>query len=201
MTSIGTLHAFPKNRVKLDLHPESEPAKRMRMRTKKWMLLTFTWSSVLLLLFANLRGLGHFRSFSTNYGFLTSGKDRMLVFTPNSVKKYILWDAKCNAAKTEKAKWAQIWSLHARFFCIKSKEFCSLRIDGVQALTWQTSYKANKFTRKMFYSSACKFQICIWLPSCYGFIFACKEEIQNASSDANGHKWFETWCEVCKSSN
>ena len=124
MTPIGSLHAFPKNRVKLYLHPESEPAKRMRMRTKNWMLLTFTWSSVLLLLFANLRGLGHFRSFRTNYGFLTSGKDRMLVFTPNSVKKYILWDAKCNAAKTEKAKWAQIWSLHdptAETFCIKPR--------------------------------------------------------------------------------
>ena len=50
-------------------------------------------------------------------------------------------------------------------------EFCSLRIDGVRALTWQTSYKANKFTRKMFYSSACKFQICIWLLSCYMGLF------------------------------
>ena len=30
-----TLHAFPKNRVKLDLLPEYDQAKRMRMRTKK----------------------------------------------------------------------------------------------------------------------------------------------------------------------
>ena len=74
-------------------------------------------------------------------------------------------------AKTEKANWAQIWSRHDGTFCIKPSEFCSLRIDGVQALTQQTPYEANKFTRKMFYSSACKFQICIWLLSCYMGLF------------------------------
>ena len=53
-------------------------------------------------IFANFRGLGHFRSFKTNYGFCTAGKDRIVVFTPNSKK--ILFMGCVIPAKTEEAK-------------------------------------------------------------------------------------------------
>ena len=39
---------------------------------------------------ANFRGLDHFRSFKTNYGSWTAGKDTMLVFTPDSEKNHFM---------------------------------------------------------------------------------------------------------------
>ena len=59
-------------------------------------------------------------------------------------------------------------------------------------LVRQTSYSANKFTPKnvLFWPDAnSKFVFDSFLVM---GLFLLVEEIQNASSDANGHKWFET---------
>ena len=62
----------------------------MRIRTKKLNAVNIHLKLCVTPTVAKFRGFGHFRSFRTNYGFLTPGKDRMPVFTPNSVKKYFM---------------------------------------------------------------------------------------------------------------